>query len=1226
MRFRSGLPTASPRASLTYLHILPSKNAFLLFCGLLLTLGISLPALAQNPHAAVAASSSRASRNFGLGQIASIPDSDLQGTLQIISQDLPKQHILSYFLDTESSSLELHFVSGDPVGYMTGDHISVRGKNAGKDFYLMNPSYMKKAGASTFAPSGPLALASANTFGNQSTIVLLVNFIDDTSHPLDPDVIQDIVFSGTDTFYREVSQNQTWITGTVHPDWLTVPLSSKTCAFTDLSRFADAAAKDAGLDLTLYKHVIYAFHTTACDFIGASYLGGNRVWANGDIRVEVIAHELAHNLGLYHSHAWDCNGASTGSNCKKIEYGDTFDVMGDVLAAHFNAYQKERLGYLNYGTSLPLTTVTTSGIYDISPYEYFIPNVSPSKALKIVTDLDPTLGLYNLLYVEYRQNLGFDTSLSPYPDATAGVLIHQTSSVRADSSYLLDTHPQTHTFDDAALLPGESFIEPQSGTSIQLLSADADGASVKVTFGKDACSYAQPTVTLSPSSYSVPPGTTVNFAVTIKNNNGPTCDDSVFSLSNSSLAGFTASLDKSSITLAHGASGSATFTVTSDPATSGGNYRLFVLAKDNAGGLSGAGSGSYIVSAPFSLSASSSSVSIAQGGSSTINVTSTINPPFSNSVSLDISGVPAGVMSGFAPSTFPAPGSGKSVLSLLVAPNATPGIYSLTITGTGGGLTQQVPLTLTINSSGNFALAVSPTSINVLKGGSNTAVVASNIVGSFMSGVSLSISGLPPSLTASFSPTTVPSPGNGTSTLTISADNSATVGSSYMLTITGVGSGLTRTTPISVTITGAQPPPPPPGISAIPVTGYKLVSADSQEMQCGIHSATAAFDGNPNSFWESQDCLATRPLPHELQIDLGASYNIAGFKYLPRQDSQPTGKVRDFKFYVSNSSQNWGNPATTGTLITFGSDVSEKQVLLNTAVSGRYIRFVATSEVNGGQISTVAELTALQTSTPPPPPVSDFSLAAQPSSLTVVQGNSTNTKITSTLSGMFSSSIALSTGSLPNGVTAAFNPTPIAAPGSGDSTLTFNTSRALPGTYPITVTGTGGGKVHSLTVSLTITSQNPPPPGLTPISQTGWKLTYVDSQESQCGLYVGAFAFDGKPNTFWQTQNCLGGPPQPHEIRIDLGASYTIQGFRYLPRQDGQTTGKIANFEFYVSTDGVNWGSPAATGTLITVPTDTAEKQIVFNAPVTGRFVRLRSLSEVNGGKATSVAVLNLLL
>ena len=52
----------------------------------------------------------------------------------------------------------------------------------------------------------------------------------------------------------------------------------------------------------------------------------------------------------------------------------------------------------------------------------------------------------------------------------------------------------------------------------------------------------------------------------------------------------------------------------------------------------------------------------------------------------------------------------------------------------------------------------------------------------------------------------------------------------------------------------------------------------------------------------------------------------------------------------------------------------------------------------------------------------------------------------------------------------------------------------------------------------------------------------------------------------------------PHEIRIDLGASYNLTAFQYLPRQDGSANGWIKDYEFYVSTDGVNWGSAVIRG------------------------------------------------
>jgi hypothetical protein len=95
----------------------------------------------------------------------------------------------------------------------------------------------------------------------------------------------------------------------------------------------------------------------------------------------------------------------------------------------------------------------------------------------------------------------------------------------------------------------------------------------------------------------------------------------------------------------------------------------------------------------------------------------------------------------------------------------------------------------------------------------------------------------------------------------------------------------------------------------------------------------------------------------------------------------------------------------------------------------------------------------------------------------------------------------------------------------------------------------------------------------------------------------------------------------PHEIQINLGAQYTISGFRYLPRQGATTNGRISAYQFYASIDGVNWGNAVASGTF---PNTSAEQTVSF-ASMPARFVRLRALSEVKGNLITSMAELNVL-
>jgi kumamolisin len=101
-----------------------------------------------------------------------------------------------------------------------------------------------------------------------------------------------------------------------------------------------------------------------------------------------------------------------------------------------------------------------------------------------------------------------------------------------------------------------------------------------------------------------------------------------------------------------------------------------------------------------------------------------------------------------------------------------------------------------------------------------------------------------------------------------------------------------------------------------------------------------------------------------------------------------------------------------------------------------------------------------------------FSISASPASLSVVQGSSGSSTISTTVSGGFDAALSLSASGQPSGVTATFSPTSIAAPGSGSSTLTLAVaSTVAAGTYSITVTGSGGGITHTTTVSLSVTAK-----------------------------------------------------------------------------------------------------------------------------------------------------------
>ena len=120
---------------------------------------------------------------------------------------------------------------------------------------------------------------------------------------------------------------------------------------------------------------------------------------------------------------------------------------------------------------------------------------------------------------------------------------------------------------------------------------------------------------------------------------------------------------------------------------------------------------------------------------------------------------------------------------------------------------------------------------------------------------------------------------------------------------------------------------------------------------------------------------------------------------------------------------------------------------------------------NGGGIQQNTTVTLTVTAAP------NFTISASPASLSVAQGNQGTSTITTAISGGFNSAISLSASGMPSGTTVSFNPNHDSSAGLGQLDHDHHGGASTPaGTYPITVTGNGGGIQQTTTVTLTVTA------------------------------------------------------------------------------------------------------------------------------------------------------------
>lgn len=464
-----------------------------------------------------------------------------------------------FYLKTATGTVELHFkekANGEevPVHYQTGDIIKATGVQIGSDIAL--------SAKDTALVKDPLP----NTFGPQKLLIIPVNFQDLTQQPITPAGAKSLVFGSSTNqvngFMQGASYGKTYFTGEVTP-WVTVPVSSAGCPFNASDTYAPmikALAQSAGYDTTQYSRFLFMFPGANCSWSGQSDTGTGNSWVEsgtGGFSYPVIAHELGHNLGLYHSHSLTCGNAVTKINnigCTFTEYGDGYDVMGASSSkGPYNAFQKELLGWLGTPGEPNITVATSSGPYFIST----VTNQDQSpKALKILAS-----ALNNTYYyLEYR--------------ASDAVLVHFSQEGSGNGSELVRMGAPTNG--GWPLAKGQVYTDTASGISFSIASTSPTiGASINVTMAPPDCVRAQPSIDIAPANQVGRVGAKLTYTALVTDNDSASCPATNYLIRASGYGSWPTTITPGSVLLSPGATTTAVLTTTSTADAADGPYDVY---------------------------------------------------------------------------------------------------------------------------------------------------------------------------------------------------------------------------------------------------------------------------------------------------------------------------------------------------------------------------------------------------------------------------------------------------------------------------------------------------------------------------------------------------------------------------------------------------------------------------------------------------------------------------
>ncbi|GLQ93606.1 hypothetical protein GCM10007901_25570 [Dyella acidisoli] len=319
--------------------------------------------------------------------------------------------------------------------------------------------------------------------------------------------------------------------------------------------------------------------------------------------------------------------------------------------------------------------------------------------------------------------------------------------------------------------------------------------------------------------------------------------------------------------------------------------------------------------------------------------------------------------------------------------------------------------------------SLTATTATVAAGGTGTSTITQTAIGGFDSAVTLSVSGLPAGVTASFNPAAII--GKGTSTLTFTAASTviAPGGSpkTYPVTLTGISAhGKEKCTTFYLTLVAA-----PAGSLSWNATSYNFGTLVS----------------GPNSYTANVQFTLTNTGNVPVTIN-DVSVNSPGGEFVLNGGGCPgttlaAGSQCVAYVYFSPSNQ---SPGTfTGSLVVTDSATNSPQT----------VALIGTGSASG------------------------FNISADNASVTAGStGSATLTQITQ---GGFNAPVTLSADYVPAGVTVTFNPSTLT--GAGTSTITYTaSSTAAPGAYGVLLSGTSAasGETQVFTATLNVQASGSP--------------------------------------------------------------------------------------------------------------------------------------------------------